>query len=71
MEALPGEVLRLTSAKAIFAMLISPLAQKLTSISEHVRVGLYIDDLIIIITGSRDQAVFIFILARADIKVSQ
>ena len=54
---------------SIFAMLISPLAQKLTSISEHVQVLLYADDLLIIIVGAPNQAVFVFILARADIKI--
>ena len=68
MEALPGEVLRLTSAGAIFAMLISPLAQKLASISEHMQVVMYADDPLIINPGSLDQAVFIFILASANIK---
>ena len=44
-------------------MLISPLAHKLMSISRSVHVLLCADDLLIIITGEQDQAVFMFLLS--------
>ena len=53
---------------SIFAMLISLGAHKLTAISPQLQVLRYALDLLIIVTGNRDRAVFIFILAWADIK---
>ena len=47
---------------SIFAMLISPLAQKLMSISDRVQVLLYTDDLLIVVTGEPVNAVYIFLL---------
>ena len=47
---------------SIFAMLISPLAQKLMSISDNVQVLLYADDLLIVVTGEPENAVYIFLL---------
>ena len=48
-------------------MTILPLAQKLTSISTHVQVLLYADDLLIIITGGLDSVVYVNLLAWSSI----
>ena len=53
---------------SIFAMLISPLAQKLTSVSDTVQNLLYADDLLIIVTGEPAQAVFVFLMVWGSLK---
>ena len=53
---------------SIFAMLISPLAQKLTSVSDTVQILLYADDLLIIVTGEPAQAVFVFLIVWGSLK---
>ena len=53
---------------SIFAMLISPLAQKLTCVSDTVQILLYADDLLIIVTGEPAQAVFVFLVAWGSLK---
>ena len=52
----------------IFAMLISPLATKLSSISPLVHVLLYADDLLIIIIGTNEQATHVSLLAWGAVK---
>ena len=49
-------------------MLISPLAQKLTSVSDTVQILLYADDLLIIVTGEPAQAVFVFLIVWGSLK---
>ena len=53
---------------SIFAMLISPLAQKLMSISDNVQVLLYADDLLIVVTGAPENAVYIFLLVWGSVR---
>ena len=53
---------------SIFAMLISQLAQKLMSISDNVQVLLYADDLLIVVTGEPENAVYIFLLVWGSVR---
>ena len=61
-------LLRMCLSPSIFALLISPIARKLTAISPQVQGLLYANGLLIIVTRNPYQAVFTFDLAWADIK---